>query len=515
MNTGAFNALGLMVLRVLGLSPVAAWRPANRSGGSAATTVDAYIQNSDLINTIVDITASDVSYGENPIYLVGLDSIRTDELRERTERLCTALNRISNWAATDLLKRGLSLYTLHQEPDVRGGVRPVLLPYEADVTLFMTTSGSVVLLDKSGARLENLLMFLNYSKESLVKISESTWSVFDNKEFEKKDLLYQIIPEPIQLKNLARPARDLALIEQSMYRYRQQLSRILRYVTVDVGVAQGDKITDAIDDVSQALNANSMSLTAGVGLDSELTFDDAIPIIPVRRGVGKPEIEESIPNFAAIKDMGDLDYTLGRIFMGTRFPKTYADFNTNLSETTVSLLRGDIRYTHLVTRCRSLMERTINDWYHGSVTTDKSEDVIFRMTKLPGTEDSDVVDVLSSFAEFSNGFFDTINNLSTETEALSLLGSLEALLADTSNLPSIQAWFETTRAYIHDKFKEAESEEAPAATTAEPSASVEGMLESEAHTESEESSGAREAAVDQILSERASFYGAPSAVPEE
>lgn len=529
MNTGAFNALGLMVLRVLGLNPVAAWRPASK-GGSEMGKVGDYITSSDLINTIVDITASDVSFGETPIYLVGVDKLVSPELRERTQQLCTALNRISNWAATDLLKRGISLYVLHQDTQEDGAVKPILIPYEVDVQVFMTKSGGIKLLTAEGQEVKNVLMFLNYSKESLEKITESTWDFFTSKTFDKDDLLYQVLPEPIQLKNLARPARDLAMTEQAIYRYRQQLSRIVRYVTVDVGVSQGDRVTDAIDDVSQALNANSMSLTAGVGLDSMLTFDDAIPIIPVRKGVGKPELSESIPDFSGIKDLGDLDYTLGRIFMGTRFPKTYADFNTNLSDTTVSLLRGDVRYTHLVNKCRTLMERTINDWYHSEVQTAHSEEVKFHMTKLPGTEDSDVVEVLSAFADFSNSFFSSVNDAETEEEAMGRLDSLEALLADTSNLPSIQKWFVATRAYIKDKFKRiAKEEERQAAEAAESEAqSREGSAFDDggladtgfpaSATEAESAQGRdaeREAQVDQLLSERAEAIGAPPAVPEE
>ena len=62
---------------------------------------------------------------------------------------------------------------------------------------------------------------------------------------------------------------------------------------MDVGVSQGDTQQDIVDGISSAFNSDSMSLTP---MNDYMNFDDTIPVLPNRKGVGKPEYTEEIPN---------------------------------------------------------------------------------------------------------------------------------------------------------------------------------------------------------------------------
>lgn len=491
MQTGAFNALGMMVLRVLGLSPAMSWRPA--SGGTSQQSDNTkLLENSDLINVIVGITADDVCIGNSAFYISGLDSVKSVRLKESTQRLCDALNKVSKWVASDLLRRGLSMYTLETLPS--GACN--LVPFLEDVYIYMCKDGSVVYYDKDGNKLKDILSFLYYTKDSLTVIdsSGSSNAGLSVDVVESDNLKYRIKPEAIQLSHIESAAQDLNTVERSMYRYRQTLSRLVRWVNVDVGTAMGDDINTAIGIVSQAINSNSMSLNVGATVVPGGDFNDALPIVPNRKGVGKPELVESIPNFD-IKEIADLDYTLGRVFLSTRFPKTYADFNQSLNETTVSLLRSDIRYARMVSTTRQLMEDTVNTWYvdEGS----GSSDVSFRLTKMPSTEDSDVVETLSAFADFSNNFYDVIDGADTKELAEAKVEALEALLADTSNLDSIQTWLGLVRDYIRTKFTVVADDKVSAVGKGAGSGSAVNELPGDA-----------------VLSEARSAYSAPDVEPE-
>ena len=291
-------------------------------------------------------------------------------------------------------------------------------------------------------------MFLNYSKETLRPISEEASRGLS------KDYLYEIEPEPVQLKHVEGIAQDLYMIERAMYRYRVQLSRVVRFAEVEVGLSQGDRVDEIISDVSGVVNANSMSLGM-MSVDPQSNFDDNIPVNPVRKGAGSIEMKSDIPDFSMMKEMPDLEYALNRVFLALRFPRTYSDFNTALNETAVSLIRGDIRYSRMVSDARSLLQTTINEWVGRGSGEDEVE---FKLTSLPTSESDDVIEALGSYASFTQDVFTFINEAEDKNEAFARLDSIVILLGDTSNLKAIQSWIVHMRSYITDKFDKEERE---------------------------------------------------------
>lgn len=522
MYTGALQAFGLMIGRTLGIAPGVTLRKTYTGINGQSSTVNQTgciadaIETHDFINSMVDITADDVCIGSSPVYVSGLDTIKSVVLRQRVSDLCDALNGIAKWTAIDLLKTGLSMYVLHTYDDVVARRKKAkLVPFIEDVGIYMRRDGTIIIYDSNGHVLENVLVFLNYSKSSL-EIITSDMSSEDVDGIDWSEIQYRVIPEPIQLKNISSVAQDLYAVERSMYSYRQKLARVVRFATVDVGTSQGDRTQEIIDDISQTLNADSLSLQTT--MTPNASFDDGIPVHPHRKGVGKPEIVTDIPSFD-IKEMADLDYTLGRVFLAMRFPKTYADFNQQLDSNTVSLIRGDIRYSRMVASCRSLMEDTINHWFRSTADVLEQSDVFFRLVKLPTSEDSDVVDTLTNFADFSNAFFDTLNASETREEALARISSLESLLDDTSNLHSIQSWLEEIRKYVNDKFDAIDREQAAADELMESESSASGGVPTPPGFDAAEAAAsagmdAEEIAAGAALAAGAADAGAPSAVPE-
>lgn len=445
MNTGALEGLGMMLRSVLGLRPGV--NRIARGGASSAREGESYTGSfdalsNDFINSVVDITADDVCVGNSPFYVKGLNTIKSPILLSRTEALTVALNSIARWVAVDLLKRGVSAYWFELQGSDR---KPCLIPYLLDLQFYMRRDGSVACVSSTGEEVSDLLVFLSYSKESLSVVGGGG---VDGSE--ESSYLYSITPEPIQLKNLGSIGADLAQEEAAMYSYRERLSRIIRMVAVEVGTAMGDRADEIIDTVSQVLNAPSSSLGMSGGVSGAM-FQDGIPVLPVRNGKGTPSIIESVPTFD-ISSMVDLDYTLGKFFLAARFPKTYADFNTALDASAVSLLRGDIRYARMVRRACSLMEDTVNAWYRSAVEG-ASSSVEFKLVKLPTTEDADVSEVVQSFMDMNASWLDAIESAESEEQANLIIDSLETLLADTSNLHSVQEWFAVTREYVTDKFR--------------------------------------------------------------
>ena len=96
-------------------------------------------------------------------------------------------------------------------------------------------------------------------------------------------------------------------------------------------------------------------------MNDYMNFDDTIPVLPNRKGVGKPELTQEIPE-VNIDKLADLEYIMSKIFLQTRFPKTYADFSTNIDSTAASTIRGDVRYARVVSYARTKIEDTINDY---------------------------------------------------------------------------------------------------------------------------------------------------------
>ena len=194
MYTGGLQSLGLMLANFLGIPPGVSLRRTygNRGTSANGNGLSEILANHDFINSIVDITSDDVCVGNSPVYVSGLSSISSPILKQRTEDICVALNKIVRWAAVDLLKHGLSMYVFHSYEDrVAGRVKASLVPFVEDVKIYMKRDGSIVFYDTKDRVVENVLVFLNYSKESLVKIESGS---HDNSmsDAEWDEMLYEV-----------------------------------------------------------------------------------------------------------------------------------------------------------------------------------------------------------------------------------------------------------------------------------------------------------------------------------
>ena len=506
MFTGQFQSLAMMLRGILGLPPgVTRLWSSNRGGQQSGLFYD--VMTDGMVQTVVEITADDVCIGHSPFYLSGLDTLRSPDLRSRFESLLGCVQGISRWAAIDLLKRGVSAYSFH----LGDGSAPRLVPFNEDFRIFMRRDGGLVVYGSGGELLENLLLFLNYDKESLVSLSKESDDFFGGSVPEEAQLLYEIHPVAFQLRDMESTARDLWMQERAMYRYRQKLSRVVRLVTVDVGMSSGDGTQEVIDDLSQVINADSMSLGGSVvGMEGQM-FDDEIPVLPTRKGVGRPEIMTDIPNFD-IDKLRDFDYTLSKFFMMARFPRSYADFSQQMDSNTVSLLRGDIRYARLVGRVRSCMEDTLNSWYRSSLEDLRDCEVAFRLVKLPTSEDSDVSEVVDSFMSMNNQWLEMVDSCDSRARAELLLDSLESLLSDTSNLHSVQRWLEVTRSYVKSRFDELDRAESRVDSVGDAVQDFESSVSM--GSDSGSPVGVEVDVSESSLREAQERFGAPSSVPE-
>lgn len=445
---GSWQGFSLALMNFLRIPPGVGVR---KSNGDERSRGSENLASFEFIDTIVDITADDVCIGRSPVYCENLDSLHSPILQAKYRAIVNALNGVIKWAAVDVLKRGVSLYCLVEkgEGEVRARARKVsLIPIMTQKAKFYLNNKGEVVVEVGGKVRDDLLVFLNYSKETLRPISEEASRGLS------KDYLYEIEPEPVQLKHVEGIAQDLYMIERAMYRYRVQLSRVVRFAEVEVGLSQGDRVDEIISDVSGVVNANSMSLGM-MSVDPQSNFDDNIPVNPVRKGAGSIEMKSDIPDFSMMKEMPDLEYALNRVFLALRFPRTYSDFNTALNETAVSLIRGDIRYSRMVSDARSLLQTTINEWVGRGSGEDEVE---FKLTSLPTSESDDVIEALGSYASFTQDVFAFINEAEDKNEAFARLDSIVILLGDTSNLKAIQSWIVHMRSYITDKFDKEERE---------------------------------------------------------
>lgn len=457
---GNYEGLAMMLLNFLRIPPGIQVRKAYGANKDASTQwYEKTLASHDFINTMVDITADDVCIGSSPIYFENSDKVISPELKEKYSSLVKALNKICRWVAVDLLKRGYSAYVLKkisiEDFEYVDGQRvrktiekPNLVPVLDTIEFYMTESGEVVTVVDESER-DDILVFLNYSKETIqLNASDNRKSTDPRSKYK-----FLITPEPIQLKHVQSVATDLYTVERALYRYRVQLSKIVRFAEVEVGVSQGGNNNETVvDNASAAVNANSMSLGMS-SADPVMNFDDNLPIVPVRKGVGHISVESDIPDFDQIKELPDLDYTLNRLFLAMRFPKSYADFNQALNPTAVSLIRGDVRYSRMVEFTRSVIQDTVNTWVFGPGFDSESADYMFKLTSLPNSEDDDVVEALSNYSQFVQEAFDFISNSSDKEEANAKLNSIVILLGDTANLKSIQNWVKSMREYISSKFQ--------------------------------------------------------------
>lgn len=439
----SFEGLSLMLLNFLRIPPGAAVR---KSYGEKGNLNESEIALSDdIINSMVDITVDDVCIGNSPFYLKYDDSIDQKKL-EGFEVIQEQLNNIAKWAAKDLLKRGVSVYDVSRYKE-KG--KFVILPHLDEVQVFLNKYGETVITDMEGNILpqEETLAFVNFDKESMTPIDDSVTL----REEEDPECVISVRPVPIQLKNISSVSRDLFLTKKSILRYRAQLSRIVRFVSVDVGVSQGNKQQEVVDTISEAINADSNSLMQTT--DQLSSYDDNIPVLPSRKGAGKPELVTDIPN-ANLSELVDLDHLQGDLALVMRFPKTYADFSQTLGDTAASTIRGDIRYSRLVDYARSKIEDTVNDFMLLCVPEDVEKyHITYKLTQYPQPEDEDVIDAISSYKDFLSETVELVlENSNTKYLADQKIKMLEDLLGDAANIASIQAFIQDLKETV-DSYK--------------------------------------------------------------
>ena len=234
-----YEGFGLMILNYLGIPPGVAYRKHDGNKNQADPVFN------ELIESIVEITVDDVCLGNSPMYLATDKKINT-HLKKKLELILKELNSIIKWAATDLLKYGVSVYDL-------GNTKQnnlILIPRIGDHKFYLNKQKEIVVADEENKVVKDVLVFINYNKSSLVEMEDKN----------EKNYIYEIVPSPIQLKNVQNTIKDLNRIEKAMAIYRMKLAKLVRLISVDVGISQGDKQQALIDSISSIVNANSDTL---------------------------------------------------------------------------------------------------------------------------------------------------------------------------------------------------------------------------------------------------------------
>lgn len=428
-----FQGIISSVANFLGVPIGATYRPRDR--GENREIGNKSYENSDLIKSILDMTVDDVCIGAAPFYYRCSDDADADAVA-KFNKILKELNSVSRWIARDLLSEGVSCYEIEIE-----GREVYFYPVLGTLKYVLNKKKEVVVYDENDNKITDCIVFINYDKTSLKDITD-------------KNHEYQITPKGIQLGNVNNTLKELDMIEKALLRYRRDLSRIVRFVFVEVGVSQGNKQQEVIDTISSGINANSLAFETNV----DDMFDDEIPVFPTRKGLGKPEYEEHIPN-ANISDLADLDHTMDKLLLSMRIPKSYVTFGEALSATAVSTIRGDIRYSRMLQACRNCMLNTSNE-YFGKTEAGIRYNLKFKMQTIPNPEDSEVVESLNSFSEFIQNSFEAIfGDSETKEEAYYKLLSYKILLGDSANLKSIDRWFNLTKRYINRRFSDKEQEQ--------------------------------------------------------
>ena len=422
------EAFSQSILRWLRIPPGASLRKAS---GPSTSSSFGDIASNDYIQSIVSITVDDICIGDAPLS-INFKSDTPEDVQLKLKAICDEFNDVIKWAAEDLCIKGYSVYDVSVNKKTN---RLVVMPYIEDVEFFLTKDKEVVAFEVGDSRktsLLNKLIFINYSK--------STLSAIDDKE-KKSNLAFKVTPEPMQLKNADRTVQGLQSAENSLAKYRAQLSKIVRLANVDIGSASGDTQKDVVDTIASAINANSGSLG-----EAYTEFDDNIPVLPNRKGLGKVELVTDVPS-ADIKELADIDYWLGKLNLVLRFPSSYLDFSQNLDQTAVSLIRGDLRYAKLCSSVRTKLTRTLNEFI--SKSKFKKYEPVFALTQLPTSEDDDVISALDNYVDIASRVDEFVVGDGENFHAmLHRLKLLQDLLATSTNSPTIQNWFEEYREYI-------------------------------------------------------------------
>lgn len=362
------------------------------------------ITANDYISTILDITVDDICIGDSPLTYTCSETT-PDSVRNATNQICDEFNKIMKWTARDLCQQGFSLYTasvkkmssdeIERSDENSIQEKLLLLPFLDSVRFYMNNDGEIIVYnddEKSTVNLDNVVLFINYDKTCLTKLDK------DRVDFKIDDsIIFEVTPLPMQLKKIAGAVKSLGMCESALLRYRTQMSRIARFINVDVGTSQGDQADDVSDAISSAINADSLSLMTS---DDAMLYNDAIPVIPNRRGLGKPELVTDIPQYD-LKDLGDIDYFLSKVTLLAKFPATYIDFTKVLDSGVATTIKGDIRYSKLCKSVRSVINNTINK-YVGSSKNFAQYEVTFLLNSAPDSEDADRNTALSDITQITD-----------------------------------------------------------------------------------------------------------------
>lgn len=435
--TGLANALGI---------PIGAkFRKGNYTNGSGSDSTRIDFNEEDLndslirgfIDSLIDIAADDVCVGDEPMFYSAEKRGKKSDKKSR-QLICDAFNKIAHWVAFDILKSGVSIYTYYlTDDDVL-----TFFPYVRKVRLYLRPDYSIMVVDdEKDEEVVNCLAFVYYDKSTLVQVDETEQS---SSHLELPS--FQIMPAGIMTKNAMQSIQDLAKCEKSIQDLRSSTSRVIRFASVEVGLNKGDQQQDMIDDISEGLNANSTDLV------SSTEFDDQIPVFPTRKGLGKPEYEEHLPS-ADLSQLSDLDYFLSKVFLTMRFPKSYADFSQNLSQTAVSMIRGDIRYAKLLKRGRAVIEQSMQMWTAGFPAL-KNDGVVYMLTQIPSSEDDDLIATMQGYTDFAKDATSFVLEADNKQEAEARLQSLKQLYGISTNAEGIERWTESIQTIITEKYSE-------------------------------------------------------------
>lgn len=436
------------IMNYLGVPPGVLLR---KNYGVNNTNKSSYdITENDYVSTILDITVDDICIGNSPLTYTCSENI-PDTVRSATDQICEEFNKIMKWTARDLCVYGYSIYTAEvikkEDDEIENGdikEKLLLLPYLDNVEFYMNKKGEIVVFNTDETKkvnLDNIVLFINFDKTCLRKIENE-----GDKQKIDKSILFSVSPMPMQLKKCASTVKSLSLCESALLRYRTQLSRIARYVNVDVGTSQGDQADDVVDAISSAINANSLSLMSS---DDTMLYDDAIPVIPNRRGLGKPELECDIPQYD-LKDLADIDYFLSKIALLAKFPATYIDFTKVLDSGVATTIKGDIRYSKLCKSVRSCINDTVNSYVKHSKNF-KDYDIVFLLNTSPDSEDADRNTALSDITTITDEMHRFIIGDEVSGDTVSMRARLDLLknmLGSKCTSTEVADFFDVENQYI-------------------------------------------------------------------
>lgn len=443
----AFEGFSQMLLNFLQIPAGSSIRQNYSGNGKTNSAIDndllQVVENNEYIQAAIDITRDDICLGKSPLYYECSDDIDDDTIKKVEDKLLPAFNKVIKWACRDLQVKGYSVFFGRTTETGKYFLVPVLNQVEFFLDQEMELK---VFLEGNQEALTDAIVFVNYDKDSLQEIEDS----------EKNNLMFSVSPIPMQLKNIAKTAAEVASTEKSIQRYRRLLSRIIRLINVDVGLSQGDKNSSVVDKVASVINADSDTIES---LSTFQMYNDEIPVLPNRRGIGKPEYEEHIPS-ADIKDLADLDHAMSKLNLQLRFPKSYGDFSNALSETAASTIRGDIRYNRMLSSIRTLLEDTINEYLSSNKLLKKFE-VKFKLSELPTPENADVLETLNQFGDFVSDVWDMISGSESKDEANAKIQALQALLSGAAKLPYVQDFLDVIKNFIDTKWQEGEDSAEP------------------------------------------------------